>query len=132
VESLRSQPSLSYSRISLHLMEPEMFITMLTRSRHGSLSRVRLIQSIPPPSYLSKIHFNIILLINFRSGLFLSDYPTKNFTYLSFLPCVLQVLSTFKTIHYYCRALLQQRDIGRLGGQLVKPSINITSGWNLM
>jgi hypothetical protein len=37
------------------------FITAFTKARHLSLSRARLIQSMPPPSNLSQVHFNIIL-----------------------------------------------------------------------
>jgi hypothetical protein len=37
------------------------FITAFTRARHLSLSWARLIQSMPPPSNLSQVHFNIIL-----------------------------------------------------------------------
>jgi hypothetical protein len=36
------------------------FITVFTRAFHWSLSWARSIQSIPPPSYLCKIHLNII------------------------------------------------------------------------
>jgi hypothetical protein len=37
------------------------FITAFTRACHLSLSWARLIQTMPPPPILSKIHFNIIL-----------------------------------------------------------------------
>jgi hypothetical protein len=55
------------------------FITAFTRARHLSLSWARPIQSRPPPSNLSKIHFNIILRLRLGlpSGLLPSGFPTK-------------------------------------------------------
>jgi hypothetical protein len=76
-ESFRSYRSLSYSRISEHLMEPEGLITCSQEPSTGPYPESD--QSTPYHPILSKIHLNIILVTFFLMAFLIS-------------PCVLDAL----------------------------------------
>jgi hypothetical protein len=77
---LRSRQLCSYPRTSYHFMEPE-----------GSY-QISPIHTIP--SYLSKIHFNIVhpLRLGLPSGLFPSGFPTNILYAYHFSPFLLHAL----------------------------------------
>jgi hypothetical protein len=66
----------------------ERFITLFKSARHLSLSWARTIQSMPPhpTCWISNLILSSHLHLGLPSGLFGSDFPTKNPAYTSTLP----------------------------------------------